>query len=213
MRKTVVLLSLLFSTAFILGAGSLTNGSFESNVGCEPAYNSSGFTTLGAGDPCITGWTILNRNIDYITFYWQAADGSHSLDMNGSEGLGASVQQMFDTNIGVQYHVSFSMAANTNAAPALKLLHVDAAGQSQDYTFDGSGHGNFNMGWAKETFSFNATGTSTTLTFTSLTTECCAGPALDAVSVSAPEPGSTGLLVIGVALLILGRRSFRRRLV
>lgn len=214
MRRTVILATLLlFSTAFILSAGPLTNGSFEINGGACAIGAGSGFATLPAGDPCITGWTILNHNIDYISTFWVAADGSRSLDMNGDQGPGSAVQQTFDTIVGLQYVVSFHMAANTGGGPAVKSLTVDVGGAPQSYSFDGTGHSTTNMGWALETFTFTAINTSTALTFTSTTNDLANGPALDAVSVSAPEPGSTGLLLAGVALLILGRRSLRRRLV
>jgi len=209
---------LLFSTAFILSASPFFNGSFETHgVGCEPLSTSSGFNTFGAGNTCITGWSISGGNIDYITFLWPAAQGTHSLDMNGDSGPGSAVSQTFDTIAGGKYLVSFSLAGNTGAPPPVKLLTVDAAGQSAGYTFDSTGFSNANMGWTLETFSFTASATSTALMFTSATTGCCAGPALDNVSVAflgtaAPEPGSTGLLAAGVALLMLRRRSFRRRL-
>jgi choice-of-anchor C domain-containing protein len=216
MRHAVVLTTLLFSTALILEASPFANGSFEAHgAGCEPLPTSSGFNTFAAGNTCITDWSILNGNIDYISFLWPAAEGTHSLDMNGDSGPSA-VQQTFDTIAGLQYLVSFSLAGNTGAPPSLKSLDVDAAGQSRNYTFDSTGFNNTVMGWAAQTFTFTANSTSTALTFTSTTGGCCAGPALDNVSVAAvgtvPEPPSTGLLVAGVALLILGRRPLRRRL-
>ena len=57
----------------------VTNGSFESGV----AF-SDPFITLNATDSTsITGWTVSAGSIDYIGSYWQPADGSRSLDMNG----------------------------------------------------------------------------------------------------------------------------------
>jgi choice-of-anchor C domain-containing protein len=198
---------LLFSTAFILSAGPFVNGSFELGTGL--CFTATGFTNVTSANDCITGWSIPLGNIDYIHNLWQAANGTHSLDLNGTAP--GAVQQTFDTINNLQYLVSFSMAANTGGLPVLKQLTVDAAGQSQVFTFSRVGHSNASMGWVTDTFRFIAHSSSTTLTFTS-NTPGAAGPALDAVSVVAPEPGSTGLLISGVALLILWRRSLRRRL-
>jgi choice-of-anchor C domain-containing protein len=207
---------LLFAVPFILSGGIITNGSFETNSGgaCNPVFG--GFATFSAGSSCITGWSIVGRNVDYINGYWTAADLNHSLDMNGNQGPGAAVQQTFATIPDLQYLVSFSLAGNPGGAPTVKSLRVDAAGQSGNYTFNISGASRANMGWLTEIFNFTANSTTTTLMFASTTSGCCSGPALDNVSVTAlvgiPEPASTGLLASGVALLILCRRSLRRRL-
>jgi choice-of-anchor C domain-containing protein len=214
MRIPVVFATLLLSTAFILSASPFSNGSFEtSGPGCDPVPGA--FNTFAAGNPCINGWSISGGNIDYINGFWTAADGTHSLDMNGDTGPGSAVQQMFDTISGAQYLVSFSLAGNPGGV-TIKTLHVDAAGQSANYNFDITGRSLTNMGWTTEAFNFTANSSSTLLTFTSTTVDPAQGPALDNVSVTAlgtvPEPASTGLLAAGVALIILGRGSLRRRL-
>lgn len=160
---------------------SFTNGSFEG--GPNPGTS---WVTLGAGSTQINGWTISAGNIDYIGTAWQSSDGSRSLDMSGS-GVGA-ISQAFTTVAGQTYTVTFDLAGNpgygTGTGSKQLTVSVDnSAKTSQTYSFDTTGHILSNMGWVSKTFSFVASGTSTTLTFTSLTAGVY-GPALDNVKVN-----------------------------
>jgi choice-of-anchor C domain-containing protein len=186
-----------------MNAAVIVNGSFEANGGgiCDSPL----FTTLPAANNCITGWTIGGAGIDYIHNYWQAADGTHSLDLNAVNP--GSVQQIFTTVAGQGYIVSFALAGNPEGPPALKTVAVDVGGAATLYNFDVTGHSLTSLGWITDTFAFVATGTSTTLRFTS-SIQGPYGPALDNVTIAdatvVPEPASAGLLIAGAMLILIG---------
>ncbi len=185
-------------------AAPFTNGGFE-----QGTDTGGGFVTLPNGSTAITGWTITAGDVDYIGPYWQAGEGSRSLDMVGCQP--GSISQTFDTLAGARYQVSFLMAGNPDGGPTVKSLRATAAGASQDFTFDITGATRGDMRWASRSFSFVATGTSTTLTFSNTSSAAsCAGAALDGVSVvlSAPPPpafipvdGAPWLWLLGLGVL------------
>src|SRR5688572_27430249 len=75
-RQGCVLGVLMAAGASPAVAAPFTNGSFE----LGSVNPGGGWITLGSGNPAITGWEIFDGTIDYIGAYWQAADGSRSLD-------------------------------------------------------------------------------------------------------------------------------------
>lgn len=175
------------------GAQSFQNGSFEDG----PSAGS--FTTLNGGSTAITGWTVTGNSVDYIGSYWQAADGGRSVDLNGN-GQGG-IAQTFDTTSNLTYRVSFSLAGNPDGAPDTKTIStVTTGGASNLFTFSTPGNTRTDMGWTPYSFTFKASGPSTTLTFASQDPGAY-GAALDAVSVSAvPEPASWALMIMGFGL-------------
>ena len=201
----VAALLLSASLAGAASASAFTNGSFETPGAPDP------FSTLATGNTTINGWTVGLAGIDYIGNYWQASDGNSSLDMSALDA--GSIRQTFDTILGQRYNVLFDLAGNFNPGyQDIKNLRVDAGGATySDYAFDITGTGPSNMGWRTESYGFTAAGSSTTLTFTSLT-HTAGGAALDNVRVSAavPEPASWALMVIGFGGLGAALRSRRR---
>lgn len=184
-------------------AALITNGSFESNTGGACTQTPQGYADISAGATCITGWTVTSGTIDLVSTFWNAEDGSFSLDLSGVND--GSIAQTFATQTGVRYNVTFWLAGNV-ISPPVKTLQVSAAGQSNNYSFDDTGKSNSNMGWLQETFSFTATGTSSTLEFLSTDNPSGnAGPTLDNVTVTAatPETGSLGLMLTGLAVFLL----------
>ena len=188
------------------GAAAFTNGSFEQGV--DPG---STFVTLSNGSTGVTGWVVGGDSIDYIGGYWQAQDGSRSIDLSGNAN--GSIAQTFDTVAGQAYQVNFFLAGNPDGGPAAKLEITSAdGGQQQDSLFTVTGSDSrTNMGWTAFSYKFSATGSSTTLAFASATGTPF-GPALDNVSVSTavPEPASWALMLVGFGGLGAVMRRQRR---
>ncbi len=188
-------------------AGNLVvNGSFETG----PVVNQ--FIDLPAGSTAIAGWTVGGFHIDYAaSTTWNASDGSHSVDLDGSvatQPRNGSIFQSFATTPGQQYKVTFDLSGNTSGAPTVKQLEVSAGNAVQVYSCD--------IGtivayvpplvivYKPQTFLFTATSTMSTLTFKSLTQ---LGPALpgygaviDNVCVEPASPWTDlGFALAGVA--------------
>jgi len=134
MRTRKVAASLLLGWSASCSAAGFVNGSFES-ASVDPG---TGFLTLGVGDTSITGWQVVLGDIDYIGTYWQAANGTRSIDFVGNGGSGG-IQQTFDTTPGLTYQVSFDLAGNPEGPATVKPLTVTVAGVTQTYTFDTTG--------------------------------------------------------------------------
>lgn len=182
----------------------ITNGSFELATIVPDG------DTLEAGSTAITGWTVTSGDIDYIGNYWTASDGVRSLDMNGRTS--GNISQSFSTIIGKEYEVRFDMAGNPDSGPTIKSLRASVDSIFFDFTFDNTGWTRTSMGWEEKSFLFTAIAPETTLSFISLTADCCWGPALDNVEVariSNPEPAS--LLLLGSGLVGLAARRKRRQ--
>ena len=164
------------------GSNLLVNGSFEQGP------SQGDFATIVAGASGLTGWNVTQGNIEDIGAYWQAADGSHSLDMSGSTA--GAIAQTFATTAGQVYDVTFDLAGNPDdVLHTVHSLNVSAAGQSQTFSFDAKGHSRSAMGWTQEVFQFTAASSSTVLQFTSLDNSPY-GPTLDNVSVTSTTGGS-----------------------
>ncbi len=174
----------------VFAATTISNGSFE--TGIDPGV----FATLTAGDnTSITDWTVNSGSIDYIGTYWTAADGAKSLDMNGLAA--GSITQTLATVVGAKYDVTFSLSGNpasssepTLTSPNIKVLSVSATGTApQLYSYDTGLKGNSlsDMKWESNSYSFVATGPSTTLTFASQIPGAF-GPALDKVMITEVMP-------------------------
>lgn len=184
----------------------IQNGSFE--IGVSPGT----YLPLGVGSTDIQAWTVVRGSIDYYGTGWISADGSRSLDLNGTPGVGG-VAQKFTTTPGQQYKVNFAFAGHPSGL--LQTMRVSAAGKSQDFSFQ-AGTNEKNLGWKDIEWLFTAIDTETTLEFYSLQTFYeFGGPALDNVRVSAisvPEHSSViSLFAFGcVSSSFLIRRKLRK---
>jgi choice-of-anchor C domain-containing protein len=144
---------------------------------------------LQSGSTEITNFTVTCGSVDYIGTYFQASNGTRSVDLNGNEP--GCISQTFATVPGATYTVTFDLSGNpdTNSAanltsPSNKTLTVTADGaQAQTYSYDTSVAMNSRteMKYVTNTYTFTATDSSTTLTFTS-TTPGAFGPVLDNVT-------------------------------
>jgi len=166
----------------------IVNGSFE-----ESMVKSASFQDMAAGSTAIKGWTVTLHHINYIGGLSMASNGTHSLDLEGSmcntrstsECLGG-VKQTFATTSGQKYDVSFDLSGNPYGAPKIKTLKVSAAGQSQTFTFNVTGHSTRSMGWKTQHWTFTANAAETTIEFDSadaVPNVSGWGPALDNVVV------------------------------
>ncbi len=213
LRCLVILTGVL---AFTVGSASadniVLNGSFEN--GTYPGGEV--FVTLPIGSTTITGWTVTGGTIDWVdASLWQAADGSKSLDMNGTFAGTLTASTSLVTVPNQQYILSFAMAGNPGGLPTTKTLFVTIDGLTQQsFTFDTTGKTYTDMGWETHSIPFTAVGPSTTLTFASGDANAnpqdgnclaaggnsCFGAALDNVQVEAVPDAAATLLLLGMSL-------------
>jgi choice-of-anchor C domain-containing protein len=206
MLKTKTLLAALALMASVGASAAATNlinnGSFEATV----ISNTNGYATLGASTSILSDWTISAGTVDLISTYWTAQSGNQSLDLIGANSNGA-ISQTFNTTVGQTYNVSYWLAGNPHDEVKLKTGTVSVGNLTQNFSFDTTGKSLSNMGWVEKSFSFIASGSSSTLTFAShqLAANGSAsswGPALDNVSVTAvPEPETYAMLLGGLACI------------
>jgi choice-of-anchor C domain-containing protein len=154
----------------------IVNGSFEEPGGVET------WLVFGAG-PGLPGWTVESGTVEIVGTYWQAAEGSQSLDLNGIYEEIGTIYQDVPTLAGQRYKVRFAYAGNVGCGPTIKTTRVTWDGQELDtVSFDTTGHSVTNMGWTYYEFEVTASSLTGRLAFRSLTSSFC-GPAIDDVSV------------------------------
>lgn len=161
-----------------LSANLVINGGFE-----RPAINDI-YRVVGPGDTSLVGWTIDGAGIGHIGSYWQASEGTQSIELNQFAAGGAS--QSIPTQPGKQYRISFDMAGQPNAGPELKNMQVFWEGlQVKTELFSTHSSTLSNMGWSHREITVTATGNSAALRFFgSVPANADGGPALDNVSVT-----------------------------
>ena len=161
------------------GTELVTNGSFEEpNVGARIVGYGPG-RTFG-------GWTVETGDVELIGTYWQAADGSQSVDLSGRSA--GTIYQNLATTPGEAYILRFAMAGNPACRTTVRQMSVWWGDTRVDtLTFDTAETDEQDMGWVDYEFPVVASEDTTRLRFVSNTGGSC-GPALDDVSVSpAPE--------------------------
>jgi choice-of-anchor C domain-containing protein len=183
-------------------ADFITNGSFEQ--GTAPGS----FTTVNAGGSNITGWTVVSGSVDYIGSYWNAEDGSRSIDLAGNSY--GTLSQIVNLVAGQAYQLSFFLSANPDRSVYPRSTNVSIDGMTQQFDYSGSPT-KTDMGWLRYTWDFVAsTDGPSTLSFTALNTGNAYGPALDNVMLSAvPEPTTWALMIFG--FMAVGFSMRRRR--
>lgn len=214
----------IFALAQVVAAAPFQNGSFE--TGFPITTPAPCFVILPNGSTNLTGWTVILGDID-----WQSpacgvqsqTDGIASLDLVGDQSVGG-IQQTFDTVPGQSYLVRFDLNGNFGAAPVVKPLRVTVAGVTQNYTFNTAGETLANVAsfWVTKSFTFVATGSSSTIAFVSDTTGLGvnAGAVIDNVRISAAAATdvpldwaqwAAALFILCAATVLLARRRQRSR--
>jgi choice-of-anchor C domain-containing protein len=183
---TGAVVALVALSGSVMAAGPVfQNGSFE-NGNYVPTYEGQDYERLANGSTAITGWTVTKGNVDWTASgIWQAADGTKSVDLDGAEETAGAISQTFETHLNGTYVVTFAMSGNPGnpAVSPSKTMTVDAAGTATPYIYDTTGNDFAHMNYVTKTFSFTATGPTTTLTFTS-TTASGWGPVIDNIVIT-----------------------------
>ena len=201
------------SLATAAQAAPFQNGSFD--VGAPATF----VFDIPAGSTQIPGWTVSVGTVDWITNNWVSSQGTSSLDLVGSFAVGG-VAQTFDTVPGTTYVVAFDLAGNPGGPPVVKPLAVTVNGVTSNFTFDTTGRSGAAMGWTRQSITFTATATSSTIAFVSdvTGTGTNAGAALDNVTVTAQGAAAAAAEIplpwahVGAALLVLlGAAGLARR--
>ncbi|WP_380876043.1 hypothetical protein ACFB49_07090 [Sphingomonas sp. DBB INV C78] len=217
MRPIVTGLLATLLAAPAANAAVLINGSFELG---DPQPATGSFNTLGVGNTDVTGWTVVSGSIDWINEYWQAQDGTHSIDLAGNEP--GAIEQTIDTVAGQLYTVNYWLSGNPDGGDQAKqaiIAAIDGTTVVASSTITGlQGASRDDMQYLLNTFQFTAAGATTTLRFTSNAGEGAFGTALDAVSIAAsgqnlvPEPSTWAMAMVGFGVVgaAMRRRHSRR---
>jgi choice-of-anchor C domain-containing protein len=168
----------------------VVNGSFEQT----PA--GSTWTLYLAGSD-LGGWRVENGTVEAVGTFWQAAEGSTSIDLSGIFSEIGTIGQDIPTEPGRAYRLSFSMSGNPDSQiDYLKRMRVWwNAAELATLDFDVRGYSVADMGWRRYEYLVTASQSTTRLQFQSLT-ENFLGPVLDDVRLE-PNDTSEGTVLEG----------------
>jgi choice-of-anchor C domain-containing protein len=183
MTGAVMAVAALSGSAMAADPVALHNGSFEDGAYTRFQANYD-FARVPAGSTDLAGWTITGGGIDWVGTYWQAAQGSKSIDLDGSEAAApGGISQTVDTKVGSTYVVTYNLSGNPDSGPADKTMTVNIGGINHYETYNTSGFTRAEMQWVPVTYSFVATSTQTPISFMS-TTEGGYGAVIDNVVIT-----------------------------
>jgi len=181
---TAVVLAAGLGAAQAARADLLVNGDFELGPTIPAA---SPVMSIAPGSTALTGWTVVGGAIDIVTdATWVPVTGHRSV-MLSTTGPGA-IEQVLSTAPGAVYRLTYWISGEPFSLPTIKHLRVTVGATASDQTFDVTPAWEWDMGWSQRTLDFSATGSSTTLRFTSMDASQ-SGPAIDGASVALVTAG------------------------
>src|SRR5947199_10829526 len=97
-----------------------STGSSFMNVGFYVPTGVNPYQVFGAGSN-LSGWIVESGTVEIVGPYWQAPEGSQSLDLNGIfEDIG-TIYQDVPTVIGQAYKVRFAYAGNPECGATVAI--------------------------------------------------------------------------------------------
>jgi hypothetical protein len=225
--KALLLIASLGVAQDAAAANLLVNGSFEDPVQGGPLFATF---NIPAGSTQITGWTVVQGNVDLTNTccYARSYAGSQAVDLigdsNGTSGVFGGLSQTFATTQGQEYRLTFAYSHNNGTyspdyavqvtvadanAPGNSVLSAEA---SQAYYWNWHSQADDVYDLFSQTFV--ASSSSTILTFMDTRGGFNAGIYLDDVSVevvtaAVPEPSTWAMMVLGFTGV--GFMTYRRR--
>ena len=198
----------------VQAANLITNGSFETG---NFVNNGNGAMSLIIGAPDITGWTITNAELAWVTninsYGLTASDGSYFLDLTGYHDSApyGGVTQTINTTVGQTYTLAFDLDVNQSDGRYNGPVDIQATAgsMSQTFTFNPGGTGNqFGL------FGFDFVAAAPTTAITLIGTQGKQYIGLDNVSVvSAAVPEVSAANSLGLLLAAgLGSAVLRRKI-
>jgi hypothetical protein len=203
-RPLMALASLVALSSPAAAASLFVNGSFETPF-------STGNSILGSGSTAVTGWTTVLSGVEHFnaTAFGGAFDGQMVVDLANYTYSAGGIEQTVATTAGQRYDVSFAagnVVYGNRTGTGVVRVAVDGQAVGDFDTAVGTAAG---IVWAQRSFSFVATGSSSTVRFWNEQNANQYFAFIDAVDMQAapvPEPASAALLLAGgLALARLAR--------